>query len=220
MSGRGGLGAPTDLRDPRILVSHGGELEPAREPLHRDPDAGVGPGMSFGIRLLEAAACRQVVLVPCAVGGTWIERWVPGADLYSLSVAEAAAAMRHGRLAGILWHQGEANAANAESASTYAGHLETVIDGFRSDLESPSAPFIAGEIGTFLSDYPGCPEFKRINEAIRDVCERVPRCAVVSSEGLGHLGDFLHFDAASARELGLRYADTWLDLTPDPGLDP
>jgi hypothetical protein len=201
-------------------VSRGGELEPAREPLHLDPNAGVGPGMSFAVRVLESGTCERIILVPCAVGGTWIDRWVPGADLYSTAVAEASAAMRHGQLAGVLWHQGEANAVNAESAAAYAAQLECVIAGIRAGLSAPSAPFIAGEIGYFLSGYVGCPEFERINAAIHEVCDRALGCAVVSSDGLGHIGDFLHFDAPAARELGLRYADAWLSMLHGERYDP
>jgi hypothetical protein len=213
MSGRGDPATVPPLADERVLVSRGGELESAREPLHRDPNAAVGPGMSFAARVLKAGGCDRLVLVPCAVGGTWIDRWVPGADLFFVAVDEMRAALRHGELGGILWHQGEANAANRAAAESYARYLTMTVEGFREALGGPIAPFIAGEIGRFLSGYPDCPEFGLVNQAIHQVCHRLPGCAAVSSEGLGHTGDFLHFNAKAARTLGSRYADAWLATT-------
>ncbi|MDB4433396.1 sialate O-acetylesterase, partial [bacterium] len=40
----------------------------------------------------------------------------------------------------------------------------------------------------------------------------VPATAVVSSRGLAHKGDRLHFDAESLRELGRRYASAVLSF--------
>jgi len=40
----------------------------------------------------------------------------------------------------------------------------------------------------------------------------IPRSAFVSSAGLGHRGDELHFDAAGFREFGRRYAHAFLGL--------
>ena len=208
MSGRGALGAVPFISSERILVCRAGELEIASEPLHTDPDAAIGPGMSFATHLLERSHIERVILVPCAVGGTWIDRWTPGADLFLTAVDETAAATRHGNLGGILWHQGEANAADHESASAYGEDLEAVIRGFRKAF-GVRVPFVAGEIGRFLGEYGGCPEFRRINRSIHDVCNSAPLCATVSAEGLGHTGDFLHFNARAARALGIRYADAW-----------
>ena len=38
----------------------------------------------------------------------------------------------------------------------------------------------------------------------------------VSSDGLVHKGDRVHFDSASARELGRRYAEAYRALAPPP----
>jgi len=43
---------------------------------------GVGPGLVFAAHLLRSGGAQRMGLVPCAVGGTAMDRWVPGADLY------------------------------------------------------------------------------------------------------------------------------------------
>ena len=43
---------------------------------------GVGPGLIFAGQLLELDAAERVGLVPCAVGGTCLDEWQPGTDLY------------------------------------------------------------------------------------------------------------------------------------------
>lgn len=50
---------------------------------------GVGPGLVFAARLLSTGAARRVGLVPCAIGGTEMDRWVPGADLFEQMVCHA-----------------------------------------------------------------------------------------------------------------------------------
>ena len=42
----------------------------------------MGPGLIFAGQLLELDAAERVGLVPCAVGGTCLDKWQPGADLY------------------------------------------------------------------------------------------------------------------------------------------
>ena len=45
-----------------------------------------------------------------------------------------------------------------------------------------------------------------------ELAAAVPRCAWVSSEGLNHRGDQLHFDSPSLRTLGRRYAEAFFKL--------
>ena len=47
----------------------------------------------------------------------------------------------------------------------------------------------------------------------RRLPSEVPHTAFVSSDGLKHKGDKVHFDAESYRELGRRYAKAYLQLS-------
>ncbi len=85
--------------------------------------------------------------------------------------------------------------------------LTTVRSKVLSDL-----PIIVGKLGPFLipADYPYAPT---VNTALADLPNQLPHTGYADSTGLHDKGDSLHFDAASARELGARFAAAWLTLT-------
>ena len=118
-------------------------------------------------------------------------------------------ALKHGKLAGILWHQGESDSAPAKAA-TYAERFARIIAQLRADLGAQEIPVIVGETGRFR------PDGVAINAALTRLPELVPHCAFVSAEGLMDQGDRLHFDSASFRELGRRYAVAWQALQTGP----
>jgi hypothetical protein len=144
------------------------------------------PGMTIG-------------LVPCAFGGTSLSQWEPKSknllyppdNLYQNAIRRAKIAMQTGTLAGILWHQGESDEANAE----YLPALKQLIADLRADLGDPDLPFVAGEIH----------EVKLINDQLARLPREVPHTAVVSADGL-KAQDRWHFNSAGIRLLGERYA--------------
>lgn len=218
MAGRGRVEDEDRRPVPGVLVlDRNGAWAGQGEPIHFDKEsAGVGPGFTFGGRVARHLPGVAVGLVPCAVGGTPIARWLPGADLYQAAVARARVALRDGRLRGILWHQGETDALEEGSARAYAGNLVAVVEGLRRDLDAPRVPFVVGELGRFLlhENVPGhpAPHARVVNEQIHRLPALVPETAVVSSEGLNHLGDGLHFDRAAQRIMGARYFEAWRAL--------
>src|SRR5690606_31434921 len=108
-----------------VMLNQAGEWVPAKHPLHFDKPkvAGVGPGLTFGMAMAEANPDVVIGLVPCAVGGTPIDKWAPGAydkntDTHPYDDAEVRIrqAMEAGVVKGVIWHQGEGDskAATAE----------------------------------------------------------------------------------------------------------
>jgi hypothetical protein len=100
---------------------------PAVDPLHFDKPkiAGVGLGRTFGIEIAKIAPGKTIGLIPCAVGGTGIDVWKPGAKdaatnthPWDDAMVRAKAALQDGTLRGILWHQGESDS-NPEKSATY-----------------------------------------------------------------------------------------------------
>ena len=110
----------------------------------------------------------------------------------------------------ILWHQGESDS-HEPAASLYQARLRALIERFRSDLGAPDLPFIIGQLGRFEKG-PWSVAKERVNAAQRSVAVQMRNVAFVSSEGLVDRGDTIHFDAASARELGRRYANAYAAL--------
>jgi hypothetical protein len=223
MAGRGDVAAQDQIVHPRIFVLNR-ELEwvPAVEPLHFDkPVAAVGPGLAFARTLVEQDAEVVIGLIPAAVGGSPISAWEPGATYpetgakpYDDALLRTRHALQRGELRAILWHQGESDA-NPQSAPQYQTRLRTLIDRFRSEFGNDRLPVLLGQLGQW-PERPWDAAWKQVDQAHREVAGSVPGVQFVSSQGLAHKGDVLHFDAAAARELGHRYAAAFLALPANP----
>ena len=89
-----------------------------------------------------------------------------------------------------------------------------MIQDIRADLGAPDLPFVVGQIGEFLyhRSPKHSPYARVVNDALAELPGKVPATACVPSKGLKDKGDQLHFDAASQREFGRRYAAVMLRL--------
>jgi hypothetical protein len=221
MSGRGIVEPQDQVADLRVwMFRKSGAWTPAVDPLHQDKSkiAGVGMGRTFAFTVADAEPGTTIGLIPCAVGGTLIERWVPTGDLYVAALKQTKLAMQHGELVGILWHQGEANSTTAERMAGYEDALASMIAGLRKDLDAPNIPIVVGQIGPFLAKKR--PLSVDFNRRIVAFATTQPHMACVTSEGLTSIGDEVHFDAKSQRELGRRYAVAYLKLCADASASP
>lgn len=216
MAGRGPI--TPELKDESnarvYMLNKDKEWVLAKHPVHFDKPkvAGVGPGLAFGIKMAEADPKVKIGLIPCAVGGTPIEHWIPGAydkatdtHPYDDAVVRIKAAMRSGVIKGVIWHQGEANS-SPDKAKKYLAQLTELIQRVRTLVGNPDLPFIAGELGRYR------PTSHNLNDELAKLPSSVPYTEVASSEGLVHKGDSLHFDGPSAEELGKRFAIKMLQV--------
>ncbi|MGC3972308.1 MAG: sialate O-acetylesterase [Pirellulales bacterium] len=220
MAGRGKVEPSDQTPNPRVLMfNKEGAWVPAVDPMHFDkPTAGVGLGRTFGLLAAEADPTITVGLIPCAHGGSPIESWQPGKFFaqtkghpWDDTMLRAKAALEHGTLKGILWHQGESDA-NDNAAPTYQAKLDDLVTRFRKELSADDVPFIVGQLGKF-ADAPWAIQKEQIDAAHRGLPERVKNTAYVSAEGLQHKGDKGHFDSPGYRELGRRYFAAYQKLT-------
>lgn len=221
MAGRGKVGQEDCTPHPRVLaLNQEGRWVPAVEPLHWDKGgAGVGPGLAFAKAIAEQDPDIVVGLIPAACGGSPISTWAPGqrhgqtkSNPYDDAVARTCIALKDGTLKAILWHQGESDGGKPETAAVYETKLHELIARFRKEFASPDLPFIAGELSRFEGKPPD--EARRtVEAAIASLPKQVPHTAVVSSADLKANKDQIHFDAASQREFGRRYAQAYLELS-------
>jgi hypothetical protein len=218
MAGRGEITPQDEAPDTRVLCfTLSNSWEAAVEPITRDRKSGlgVGPGLAFGKHMAANNKDISIGLVPCAVGGTPLKRWVRGGDLYSNAVRRARLAMKDGTLKGVLWHQGESDSGTKTNADSYGERLGQMIKDLRADLQSPDLPVVVGELGEFLYDRgpDKSPYARVVNQALARLPEKVPHTACALSKGLTHKGDVLHFNGVSQREFGRRYAAEMLKLS-------
>jgi hypothetical protein len=221
MAGRGVVEARDRVAIPGVMMlNEAKEWVPAIDPMHFDrPDrVGVGLGRAFAAEMLKQRAATSIGLIPAAFGGSALSEWAKGSKYYNNAVertrAALAAAGPHARLRGILWHQGEADSTSEEHAATYRQRFQRFIADLRSDLNAVGAPVVVGELGRFVYDRPDFPNpyALLVNEQLATMPLYVQQCGFVPSEGLAHKGDVLHFDSASLREFGRRYALVFLAL--------
>jgi hypothetical protein len=211
MAGRGKVKNKDRQPLPRVFsLSKDLEWVPAVDPLHWDKPkiAGVGLARSFAQTLTARNPQAVIGLIPAAFGGTSLDQWAPGGELYTAAVARARAARKSGTLRGILWHQGEADSADDDTARSYADRWSRLALSLRSDLAP--VPIVVGQLGSFLQ----APFAETVNEQLAVLPVRVPLTAFVPSGGLAHRGDHLHFNAGALREFGRRYACAFLMLDP------
>lgn len=216
MAGRGPITPEiaTEHNDRVYMFTKDKQWVIAKHPVHFDKPkvSAVGPGLTFGIAMAQAYPNVNIGLIPCAVGGTPIEHWQPGAydaptktHPYDDAVERIKAAMQYGQIKGIIWHQGESNS-SPEKAKIYLAQLTELIQRVRALVGNPNVPFIVGELGRYRAAY------ANINTQLAQLPATVPYTAVATSEGLVHKGDTTHFDGASAQEMGRRFAAKMLQV--------
>src|SRR3546814_94982 len=157
MAGRGKVeGAFLERSHERVLVlNKRKEWVGARNPLHFDKPkvAGVGPGLTFGIKMAKANPDVRIGLVPCAVGGTSINLWQAGAfdkvtktHPYDDALVRIKEAMKTGVVKGIIWHQGESDSRPGAS-ETWLKKLAVLVDHIRQETGNDSLACVAVELG-------------------------------------------------------------------------
>lgn len=214
MAGRGKIVAKDNNPPARILkLDKQNRWMPATDPLHYDKPAiaGVGPGSGFGPAMAVADKTITIGLIPSAFGGTPLKRWEKKGDLYQNAIKRAKAAMAHGTLKGVIWHQGESDSKSPETAGSYGIRLRKMISDLRNDLKSPDLPFVVGKLGEFITAE-RLPHAQTVNDALGMIPEQVEMTACVETTGLKAKSDGIHFGAEAARELGRRYASAMLKL--------
>ena len=236
MEGVGDLGADVESSHPMVhAFASREEWEVAQEPLHwlgesprpvhraiwglPMPDApearevsrakGAGLGLSFGKAMAEATGV-PIGLIPSAHGGTSMDQWSPsrksqgGASLYGATWERVQAV--GGKVAGILWYQGESDGSPGEAA-VYPARMADLIASFRADFGPPDLPFYLVQLGGWVAD--PLPDYvsgwNAIREAQRRLPETIANCAVVSAIDLG-LDDGIHISTPDLKRLGRRLA--------------
>lgn len=203
MAGRGKIEEQDKATNPDIfMLTKDLKWVIAKDPVHFDKAAaGVGLCSEFARDVFKADPKSPIGLIPCAMGGSSLDQWQPGKPLYVTAISRAKEAVKQGRLAGILWHQGESDA-KPESIATYPARFETMITQLRKDLGAENVPVLIGEI------IPGHGNHDAVNVALAETAKKTPNAALVSSADLGKKQ--LHYDSADYRALGKRYAEVFL----------
>lgn len=221
MAGRGKVEPIDTIIHSRIFVLKDTTWKPARSPLHNDKPKVVGTGMgfSFGKKMADHNENVLIGLVPCAKGATSIDDWMKGkyhsrteSYPYDEMLHKAKKAMLEGVVKGILWHQGESDCKSVKDVYEYEKKFYQLLDNLEKDLGLSNIPVIVGELGHFL--YNDRPLAKEFNFILKDIAVINHCIELAKATDLNHKGDNVHFDSASYRILGERYAKKMIELQP------
>jgi hypothetical protein len=181
----------------------------------RADNAGVGAGITFGQAMLAKDDGARIALIPCAAGGTSMAKWGAGMRLYDDSIRRAKLALAQGprgkvRIAGALWLQGESDSTTEERVEAYRENLNDLVDRLRVDLDLPELPFVVCTIGEFRE---GEARRAEINAILLDLKNQRANTGCVDARGYAdHIGDRVHYDAATQEEIGRGFARELLGL--------
>ena len=207
MAGRGFVEEAENVDTSHIKIMRNGRWQEMFRPIN--------PDRSFsGVNLAESfAECYakkhnvDVGLICCADGGTSLDQWMPGELLFENAVNHAKLAMRTSQIAGILWHQGEADCSK-ELYSTYESRFNIFMKALRTELGLHDIPLLLGGLGDFLvnrTPNENLKNYTHINDALKSIASKNPITGFVSAEGLGSNPDNLHFNSKALHEFGIRY---------------
>lgn len=156
----------------------------------------ISPGFGFAEEMAEKLPGKTIGLIHNARGGTKIQQWGKGQDLYVHTI-ERLAKVPDLKVDGVLWHQGEGN----RSDSDYLERLTDLVARLRVDLKNPNLHFVAGEIyGKAF-----------VNDQMKKLVDAVPSTGLARADELT-VFDGVHFDRKSQLILGKRYAAEMLRL--------
>ena len=210
----------------KVSTKHKGDLKwlPAAHPLHnRLRSDRFGLGLPFAIEYLKNKPKVVVGLIPVAWGGAPIDRLKKGSSTYDDALAKTRFALNHGRLKGVLWHQGESDTVSDARTNSYEQNLHQLILDLRKDFADDQLPFVAGNLAEFYGtakEHSQPERVKRI-EKVRAILRGLP--GKVENTGFVESADcsspdhhMVHFDRESYLLLGERYAKVFSEMMSRP----
>jgi len=185
-------------------------LEDATNTLHPCTVTGVfhghSPWLAFAKRI-KAKTGIPIGLIPTALGGSPISMWVQDsgqpASLFDnmMDMINKAG----GRVAGVLWHQGESDTP-PDAIDKYTERFNLLVKLFRKMLNDPKLPIITGQLNTYVNnqgDHVRWTQMREIQRQLSHDLDRVYMAVTIDCP----LSDEIHNNAIANVIVGERYAD-------------
>jgi hypothetical protein len=184
--------------------------------------AGFGPGMDFAFALLKSQPGIVIGLIPCSKNSSGIIQWqrdLSDQSLYGSCLKRVRAASLMGEIAGILFFQGETDAADPiqypdppPHPSEWSELFTAFITDMRNDLNQPDLPVVFAQIGSTWAPeaYPNWDFIMRQQASLQ-----LHKSAMIITSDLPLL-DGVHFTTDSYRIIGSRFANAYRDLVGQP----
>ncbi len=216
MAGRAQVEPNDTIPNERIFsINKYDDLIIAKEPLHfYEPTmTGLDCGLSFGKEIInQIPDSISILLIPAAIGGSSISQWMNDSTfrnvtLYSNFKEKLQIGKKYGSIKGILWHQGESDAATTETIQVYDNQLKELFTLFRKETDDLSLPIFIGELGSYSKND---ENWQAINKKIKEYTETDPNAYLINTADLNDNGDRVHFDSEGQRKMGIRFAEKFM----------
>lgn len=171
-----------------------------------------GPEMTLGRSLADENPGRNIAIVKYAVGGANLnEQWNPISTVPNLyddfvtTISNATAALPAGdtySFKGMVWMQGETDAAFTDMTAAYQTNLTNLISQVRQDTGVADLPFCIGQLGAV----PGRDGMGTIQSVQADIAARDSNVSLVITSDFPLQSDNLHFTNAAQQEFGIQCA--------------
>ncbi len=230
MSGRGEMPAQPQPINPRVFV-FGNDyrwhyaMEPIDNPTGQvdlvsiDNHAGYSIATAFANTMLEKDPELVIGFIPCAAGGSSIQKWqrnLSDHTLYGSCLKRARAASPMGEIAGLLFCQGAADGRDPEkypaklpSPFEWGEKYTQFITDIRQDLGMADLPVVFSQIGK-TANPDGWPYWDLIKNQQADVS--LPHMIMTSNTGLPLNAD-VHITKEGLDILGKRFAEAFRSLS-------
>jgi hypothetical protein len=181
------------------------------EPSNINGASGYSPMSNFGRQLMLYSGLAQAGFINCAVGGSAVTTWTPGAANFEACWSHIEAAEAQGYyVAGVIVSNGETETANSTLAGTYIGSMWTMYYALAIRLDHPDLPFVFAKLGQTDGSRPAWNTVRDFQQNIYDQVGRPTPIAVASMWGVPRAADGIHdLDVAAVDERGRRFAN-WL----------
>lgn len=174
-----------------------------------NPYAMVGPGASAAVLYAQAHPYTQVIGVMCAKGSTSINEWGPGSALLEacLSRVQTIRDAENATVVGMMWDQGEQDAAQTPVDTTWGLKLRTLVNYSAGRLHLPYLNVVYDQIGVTddMSYIASWDQFKALQPDAEDA-----RTAMITTDDLPIVAH-VHHDYDANLEIGRRFYNRMLN---------
>ena len=159
---------------------------------------------------------RKILLVPCAASGTSFQSgaWTGANQTKLLTQINKIKEFNNCDFKGVLWHQGESDIIEGNTAENWKSQLKELIKTVRTAV-GKEIPFIMGEWSRSWYESKYLVKAQDFFLKMEELASEINECDIVTSEDLS--GDAvntnIHFSAASQRKLGQRYYNSYKSMT-------
>ncbi|WPR71378.1 sialate O-acetylesterase [Flavobacterium sp. NG2] len=120
------------------------------------------------------------------------------------------------KIIGMVWEQGENDAAKEVSTLSYEANLAKLINGIRTEFHVNDMPFVLGQINSHYGNFPAGPETVRTaQEHITQVLKNVAVIKTTANEPYDDFpkhSDKVHYNEIGQYRLGVAFAEALLQM--------